>query len=60
MRFDPVEHAIDPLRAGPAEMGPLGFSAGSQGVAFGRDQWCPGSREGEVIATRMNPVIWSR
>ena len=25
-----------------------------------RDQWCPGAREGEVIATRKNPVIWSR
>jgi ectoine hydroxylase-related dioxygenase (phytanoyl-CoA dioxygenase family) len=128
-----------PLQAVPAEMGPLGFYAGSQGVAFGRDlgisdeseakitenmarhgfrfavepfalgevsfhlgwtfhkagpntgtqprsvmtviymdadmrlvpalnaiqandrdQWCPGAREGEVIATRKNPVIWSR
>jgi len=25
-----------------------------------RDQWCPGAREGEVIATRKNPVVWSR
>lgn len=25
-----------------------------------RDQWCPGALEGEVIATRKNPVIWSR
>ena len=25
-----------------------------------RDQWCPGAREGEVIATRKNPVIWTR
>jgi ectoine hydroxylase-related dioxygenase (phytanoyl-CoA dioxygenase family) len=25
-----------------------------------RDQWCPGAREGEVIATRKNPVIWRR
>jgi ectoine hydroxylase-related dioxygenase (phytanoyl-CoA dioxygenase family) len=128
-----------PLQAVPTEMGPLGFYAGSQGVAFGRDlgisdesearisenmarhgfpfevgpfdlgevsfhlgwtfhkagpnvsdrprsvmtviymdadmrlvpalnaiqandrdQWCPGAREGEVIATRKNPVIWSR
>lgn len=128
-----------PLQAVPAEMGPLGFYAGSQGVAFGRDlgisdesearisenmarhgfpfevgpfelgevsfhlgwtfhkagpntatqprsvmtviymdadmrlvpalsaiqandrdQWCPGAREGEVIATRKNPVIWAR
>jgi ectoine hydroxylase-related dioxygenase (phytanoyl-CoA dioxygenase family) len=128
-----------PLQAVPAEMGPLGFYAGSQGVAFGRDlgisdeseakisenmarhgfafdvgpfdlgevsfhlgwtfhkagantspqprsvmtviymdadmrlvpalnavqandrdQWCPGAREGEVIATRKNPVVWSR
>jgi ectoine hydroxylase-related dioxygenase (phytanoyl-CoA dioxygenase family) len=128
-----------PLQAVPSEMGPLGFYAGSQGVAFGRDlgisdesearisenmarhgfpfevgpfelgevsfhlgwtfhkagpntgtqprsvmtviymdaemrlepalnaiqandrdQWCPGAREGEVIATRKNPVIWSR
>jgi hypothetical protein len=24
-----------------------------------RDQWCPGAREDEVIATRKNPVIWS-
>lgn len=24
-----------------------------------RDQWCPGAREGEVIDTRKNPVIWS-
>ena len=23
-----------------------------------RDQWCPGAREGEVIDTRKNPVIW--
>ena len=128
-----------PLQAVPTEMGPLGFYAGSQGVAFGRDlgisdesearisenmdrhgfpfevgpfdlgevsfhlgwtfhkagpnvsdrprsvmtviymdadmrlvpalnaiqtndrdQWCPGAHEGEVIATRKNPVIWSR
>lgn len=128
-----------PLQAVPAEMGPLGFYAGSQGVAFGRDlgisdesearisenmarhgfafdigpfdlgevsfhlgwtfhkagpntstqprsvmtviymdadmqlvpalnavqandrdQWCPGACAGEVIATRKNPVIWSR
>lgn len=128
-----------PLQAVPAEMGPLGFYAGSQGVAFGRDlgisdeseakisenmarhgfafdsgpfelgevsfhlgwtfhkagantsaqprsvmtviymdanmklvpalnavqandrdQWCPGAREGEVIATRKNPVVWAR
>ena len=128
-----------PLQAVPAEMGPLGFFAGSQGVAFGRDlgisdeseaqitenmtrhgfkfdvspfelgevsfhlgwtfhkagantsaqarsvmtiiymdagmrllpalspiqandrdQWCPGAREGELIATRKNPVIWKR
>ncbi|MBL8329087.1 MAG: phytanoyl-CoA dioxygenase family protein [Rubrivivax sp.] len=127
-----------PLQAVPAEMGPLGFYAGSQGVAFGRelgisdeseakisanmarhglefvvspfdlgevsfhlgwtfhkaganasdrprsvmtiiymdaamrllpalnavqandrDQWCPGAREGQVIDTRKNPVIWS-
>jgi ectoine hydroxylase-related dioxygenase (phytanoyl-CoA dioxygenase family) len=127
-----------PLQAVPTEMGPLGFYAGSQGVAFGRDlgisdeseakisenmarhgfpfeagpfdlgevsfhlgwtfhkagpntgtqprsvmtviymdaamrlvpalsaiqandrdQWCPGAREDEVIATRKNPVIWS-
>ena len=25
-----------------------------------RDQWCPGAREGEVIDTPKNPVIWSR
>lgn len=25
-----------------------------------RDQWCPGAREGEVISTRKNPVVWSR
>jgi ectoine hydroxylase-related dioxygenase (phytanoyl-CoA dioxygenase family) len=25
-----------------------------------RDQWCPGAREGEVIATRKNPVIWAQ
>ena len=25
-----------------------------------RDQWCPGAREGEIIDTRKNPVIWSR
>ena len=25
-----------------------------------RDQWCPGAREGEVIDTRKNPVLWSR
>ncbi|MCZ8234509.1 MAG: phytanoyl-CoA dioxygenase family protein [Inhella sp.] len=25
-----------------------------------RDQWCPGAREGEVIATRKNPVVWHR
>ena len=128
-----------PLQAVPMEMGPLGFYAGSQGVAFGRDlgisdeseakitgnmarhgfpfevgpfelgevsfhlgwtfhkagpnvsdrprsvmtviymdagmrllpalsaiqandrdQWCPGAREGELIATRKNPVIWTR
>jgi ectoine hydroxylase-related dioxygenase (phytanoyl-CoA dioxygenase family) len=128
-----------PLQAVPTEMGPLGFYAGSQSVAFGRDlgisdesearisanmaehgfafscsafdlgevsfhlgwtfhkaganssdrprsvmtviymdahmrlvpalnaiqandrdQWCPGAREGEVIATRKNPVIWQR
>ena len=128
-----------PLQAVPLEMGPLGFYAGSQGVAFGRDlgisdesearisenmarhgfpfevgpfelgevsfhlgwtfhkagantttqprsvmtviymdaemrlvpalnatqandrdQWCPGAREGEVINTRKNPVVWSR
>ena len=128
-----------PLQAVPAEMGPLGFYRGSQGVAFGRDlgisdeseaqisanmarhgfafdtgpfdlgevsfhlgwtfhkagpntsaqprsvmtviymdadmhlvpalnaiqandrdQWCPGAREGEVIDTRKNPVIWAR
>lgn len=128
-----------PLQAVPMDMGPLGFYAGSQGVAFGRDlgisdeseeqisanmarhgfafdvgafdlgevsfhlgwtfhkagantstkprsvmtiiymdaemhlvpalnaiqandrdQWCPGAREGEVIDTRKNPVIWSR
>jgi ectoine hydroxylase-related dioxygenase (phytanoyl-CoA dioxygenase family) len=24
-----------------------------------RDQWCPGAREGDIIATRKNPVIWS-
>ncbi len=127
-----------PLQAVPTEMGPLGFYAGSQGVAFGRDlgisdesearisenmarhgfpfevgpfdlgevsfhlgwtfhkagpntsqypravmtviymdadmrlvpalnavqandrdQWCPGASEGEVIATRKNPVVWS-
>lgn len=127
-----------PLQAVPSEMGPLGFYAGSQGVAFGRDlgisdeseakisenmarhgfafdvspfdlgevsfhlgwtfhkagantstrprsvmtviymeadmrlvpalnaiqandrdQWCPGAREGEVIDTRKNPVVWS-
>lgn len=23
-----------------------------------RDQWCPGAREGDVIDTRKNPVIW--
>jgi ectoine hydroxylase-related dioxygenase (phytanoyl-CoA dioxygenase family) len=23
-----------------------------------RDQWCPGARAGEVIATRKNPVVW--
>lgn len=23
-----------------------------------RDQWCPGAREGELIATRKNPVVW--
>jgi ectoine hydroxylase-related dioxygenase (phytanoyl-CoA dioxygenase family) len=128
-----------PLQAVPSEMGPLGFFAGSQSVAFGRDlgisdesearisenmarhgfafdvspfdlgevsfhlgwnfhkagantstsprsvmtviymdvdmrlvptlnavqandrdQWCPGAREGEVIDTRKNPVVWSR
>ncbi|MEN9418097.1 MAG: hypothetical protein RI988_1717 [Pseudomonadota bacterium] len=128
-----------PLQAVPVEMGPLGFYAGSQRVAFGRelgisdeseacisenmarhglafevgafelgdvsfhmgwtfhkagpntstqprsvmtviymdadmrvlpalnavqandrDQWCPGVREGEAIATRKNPVIWDR
>jgi ectoine hydroxylase-related dioxygenase (phytanoyl-CoA dioxygenase family) len=128
-----------PLQAVPLEMGPLGFYAGSQGVAFGRDlgisdeseaqisanmarhgfafdvspfdlgevsfhlgwtfhkagantstrprsvmtiiymdaamrlapalsaiqandrdQWCPGAREGEVIATPLNPVVWPR
>jgi ectoine hydroxylase-related dioxygenase (phytanoyl-CoA dioxygenase family) len=128
-----------PLQAVPAEMGPLGFYPGSQGVPFGRelgisdeseaqisanmaghgfrfdagpfdlgevsfhlgwtfhkagpntsrqprsvmtviymdadmrlvpalnaiqandrDQWCPGAQEGEVIATRKNPVIWAR
>jgi ectoine hydroxylase-related dioxygenase (phytanoyl-CoA dioxygenase family) len=128
-----------PLQAVPAEMGPLGFYRGSQGVAFGRDlgisdeseaqisanmarhgfafdagpfdlgevsfhlgwtfhkagantsvqarsvmtviymdadmrlvpalnaiqandrdQWCPGAREGGVIDTRKNPVIWAR
>lgn len=128
-----------PLQPVPADMGPLGFYAGSQGVAFGRDlgisdeseakisenmarhgfvfeagpfdlgevsfhlgwtfhkaganrsdrprsvmtviymdaamrlvsalnvvqandrdQWCPGAREGEVIATRKNPVVWHR
>lgn len=25
-----------------------------------RDQWCPGAREGEVIDTRKNPVVWAR
>ena len=25
-----------------------------------RDQWCPGAREGELIDTRKNPVVWSR
>lgn len=25
-----------------------------------RDQWCPGAHEGEVIATRKNPLIWQR
>jgi ectoine hydroxylase-related dioxygenase (phytanoyl-CoA dioxygenase family) len=25
-----------------------------------RDQWCPGAREGELIDTRKNPVIWMR
>jgi hypothetical protein len=25
-----------------------------------RDQWCPGANEGEVIATRKNPIVWSR
>jgi ectoine hydroxylase-related dioxygenase (phytanoyl-CoA dioxygenase family) len=25
-----------------------------------RDQWCPGAREGEVIDTRKNPVVWQR
>ena len=25
-----------------------------------RDQWCPGACEGEVIATRKNPVVWQR
>jgi hypothetical protein len=25
-----------------------------------RDQWCPGAREGQVIDTRKNPVIWQR
>ena len=25
-----------------------------------RDQWCPGAREGEVIATRKNPIVWQR
>lgn len=128
-----------PLQAVPADMGPLGFYAGSQGVAFGRDLgisdesetkitqnmarhgfefvvspfelgdisfhlgwtfhkagantssrprsvmtviymdaairlvpalnaiqandrdlWCPGAREGEMIDTRKNPVIWQR
>jgi ectoine hydroxylase-related dioxygenase (phytanoyl-CoA dioxygenase family) len=118
-----------PLQAVPADMGPLGFYAGSQGVAFGRDlgsanmarhgfafdvgpfdlgevsfhlgwtfhkagantssrprsvmtviymdadmrlvpalnaiqandrdQWCPGAREGEVIDTPRNPVIYT-
>jgi len=23
-----------------------------------RDQWCPGAREGEIIDTRKNPVVW--
>jgi hypothetical protein len=23
-----------------------------------RDQWCPGAREGEIIDTRNNPVVW--
>jgi ectoine hydroxylase-related dioxygenase (phytanoyl-CoA dioxygenase family) len=128
-----------PLQAVPSEMGPLGFWAGSQGVAFGRDlgisdeseerisanmarhgfrfdvgpfdlgevsfhlgwtfhkagpnrsttprsvmtviymdadmrlvpalnaiqandrdQWCPGAREGEIIDTPKNPVLWER
>ena len=25
-----------------------------------RDQWCPGSVEGDVIQSRKNPLIWSR
>lgn len=25
-----------------------------------RDQWCPGAREGDVINTRKNPLIWSK
>jgi ectoine hydroxylase-related dioxygenase (phytanoyl-CoA dioxygenase family) len=25
-----------------------------------RDQWCPGAREGEVIDTPKNPVIWAQ
>ena len=25
-----------------------------------RDQWCPGAREGEMIDSRKNPVVWQR
>lgn len=25
-----------------------------------RDQWCPGAREGDMINTRKNPVVWQR
>jgi ectoine hydroxylase-related dioxygenase (phytanoyl-CoA dioxygenase family) len=25
-----------------------------------RDQWCPGAREGEIVDTPKNPVVWQR
>lgn len=25
-----------------------------------RDQWCPGAREGEIIRSRKNPIVWRR
>ena len=37
-----------PLQAVPAEMGPLGFYAGSQGVAFGRDLGISDESEAQI------------